>query len=202
MNVKRILPVFAILALTLAGCGGGGEIPQDRFFRLAQPVPPTEKSGLVMQGTLEVPRLIANGLLNERPIAFSWEETPNVLRQYRSQFWSEAPGVMVQDRLARYLQDAGVATRVVMASYGTRADYFVRGELRRMELVAGQTPRSVIEMDLGIIRNQDSALLFMQRYRSEKPISNADPIEAVRGMDAALDEVFAAFLRDVRNLRR
>ncbi len=199
--LKRILPVFAVL-LMVAGCGGGGEIPQERFFRLSQPVPPQGDTGQIMHGTLEVPRFIANGLLNERAIAFSWEQTPSVLRQYRTQFWADAPGLMLQDRLARYLQQANVAPRVVMASYGTRADYFIRGEVQRMELVAGENPKAVLEMDLGLVRNQDATILLAKTYRAERAISQADPLAGVEGMDQALVEIFDAFLADLRRLRR
>lgn len=204
MKLRGILPALAAsLVITLTGCfgGGGGEIPQDRYYRLDQPMPKAD-GGLVMTGTLEVPRILAGGILNEQAIAFSYEEAPDVLRQYRSQFWNDAPGIMIQDRLTRYLQAAGVAKNVVMSSYGVRTDYYVKGELRRMELVAGKMSKVVLEMDLGLVRNQDAVLLFSNNYRMEKTIARAEPGLAVEGINSAMAEIFAAYLNDLYKLRR
>lgn len=203
MTLRRILSTLIVsLVIVLSGCFNedNAEIPQDRYYRLDPPMPKTDRGG-AMIGTLEVPRILAGGILNEQAIAFSYEETPNVLRQYRSQFWEDAPGVMLQDRLTRYLQVAGVATNVVMSSYGGRADYYVKGELRRMEMVAGSLPRVVLEIDLGLIRNKDATLLFSNNYRMEKIIARAEPRLAVEGINDAMGEIFAAYLNDLYTLR-
>lgn len=203
MNSKRILSTLIVsLVIVLTGCYNedNGEIPQDRYYRLDPPMPKTD-GGLVMIGTLEVPRILAGGILNEQAIAFSYEETPNVLRQYRSQFWEDAPGIMLQDQLTRYLQMAGVATNVVMSSYGGRTDYYVKGELRRMEMVASSLPRVVLEIDLGLVRHKDAALLFSNNYRMEKMIARAEPRLAVEGINDAMGEIFAAYLNDLYKLR-
>ena len=141
----RWLPLA--VALALAGCAQE-TVPQDQFYRLRVAVPAQAFGAPPLQGTLEVERLDADGLIASRPIVYSNAKTPNRVDEYHYHFWTESPPVLVQDALVAYLRGVGAAKVVVTPEVRVEPDYELSGRLSRFEQVRGAGAKVVAEIEL------------------------------------------------------
>lgn len=198
MRPITLLP--ALVLILLAGCAQP-ELPHDHFYRLMVPAPEGAGDAPAIPGTIEVERLAADGLVSERPLVFSFRDDPQALRQYNYNLWNEAPPAIVQDQLSGYLRAAGIARRVVTPELRQRPDYQVVGKIRRFEQVVGPPHGVAVELDLGVVRLRDDGLVFRRSYFAERKTVDDAPATAARAVNEALAELFAGFVKDIRELK-
>ena len=183
----------ASLLLALAACAGPAA-PPDVFWRI-EPAAAERLAKPLLPGVLEVQRLTADGVLDERAITFAAREG-GALSHYKYDLWSEPPGLMLQDRLSRYLTQAGTAERVLTPDLGVLADWTLRGKIRRLEFLA-DTSKVVVEMELSVVSARNGTLLLLERYEAVRPAGSSGVEGMVTAMDKATSEIFARFLADL-----
>ena len=189
MTVVMTKRIFALLLVAaLAACGGNAEVPENHFYRLevAAPDQPAKK---LMDGVLEVDRLLATGELSQRSIVYRRADNPLQLRAYHYHFWNEPPGVLLQAELVKYLRAAGVADKVLAPEMRAQAAYAVTGRVVKLERVVGGAGTGTFEINLVLRRVSDGKVLVAKTY--ERTVTPADD-----GL-TALAQAFAGAARDV-----
>lgn len=198
--MRAFLPLLGILlASVVAGCAQP-EIPQDHFYRLQVALPKTPGNTPALDGTIEIDRLIAEGLTAGRPIVYSDKRRPNELQEYHYHFWADPPAVMLRDQLVAYLRAAGVATAVVTPELRVKPDFVLAGKIKRLEKINGAPPGVVIEIEAGLRRVRDGKLILLRQYRIEKEARSATVAAAVAALNDAFTEICGAVARDIAGL--
>lgn len=196
---RRALAALPPLLLAL-GCVAG-PAPVDRVYRL--PVPPPEQSrpAPLLPGTLEVERPTGDHLTRERAILSAQAGRSTEVRPYPYDLWSDSPTLLVQRALADYLREARVAERVVTPEAGVHEDWTVTGHLSRLDQLADEPPRVLVELELRLTDVGGRRLALQRSYRVERPADAAGVEAAVRAMGAAVASVFERFVADIEAAR-
>jgi ABC-type uncharacterized transport system auxiliary subunit len=188
--------VVAILAVLLAACAQP-PVTQDTFYRL-QVVPPTvalEKPKL--PGTLEVPRLSADGLAAGRAIVFSEASDPLQVNAYHYHFWLEPPGTMLRDEMVGYLRAAGVARSVVTPELRVGSQFTLIAKIKRFEQVRGATPKVVVALEVALSGGKDDRMLLLKTYQIEKEATDNTVGAAVKALSDAMSAACARIAADL-----
>ncbi len=194
------------VALAVASCAQP-PVPRDAFYRL-DVVPSdggpsaTPSSAPLFEGKAEVRPLGTDGVLGQRAVAFV-PDGSSALEQYSYHFWAEPPADMVQRELVAHLRAAGLFEAVVTPELRVRTDYEVQGRLARFEQVlTGDVPRFIVEMELSVVRKRGLDLLTVQVYRREEAASDTTVESAAAAARRALQSIFKDFEASLRALRR
>lgn len=190
-----VLPIL----LWLYGCAPPGALPQDSFYRMSS-LESVAPAGAVLDGTLVVPRFLADGLVGERPIIYVRANSPQVLMQYSFHFWSESPTRMLQERTVEYLRRARVAPTVVTPEFRAAADYQLTGKIRRLEQIRGSSPRAVVSLEFGLYRVRDNRLLHLDTYMQEVALDSDDVGHATSAMGSAINSILSRLTEDLSRI--
>lgn len=184
------------LILALAGCfGSAPPVPKEQYFRLIAGAP-TEQAATPLSGGVEVIPFAGEGVMSERPLLFT-ADGGRKLEQRNYAYWTDAPPQMLRDQLVAYLRQAGVADSVSPSELRLDTDYVVRGTIKRLEQLTGGQSGAVISIELACIEKGNDRLLLSKTYTAEKPTSGENIDDAVAALNAGLDEIFAAFAKDL-----
>ncbi|HSS65721.1 MAG TPA: ABC-type transport auxiliary lipoprotein family protein [Gammaproteobacteria bacterium] len=190
--------IFPLL-VSLTGCGAPGVVPQDSYYRMGDPES-VAPAGAMLEGTVVVPRFLADGLVSERRLIYVEENSPQVLRQYNFHFWSESPTRMIQERTVEYLRRARIAATVVTPEFRAAADYQLTGKIRRLEQIRGSQPGIVVSLEFGLYRVRDNRLLHLQNYVQEMETDGNDVGRATAAMSAAVIAILSRLTEDLSRL--
>jgi len=195
--MPRTTGVAVLAAILLAASCAQPPVPQEYFHRLT--AAPTERQGASprLEGTLEIERFAAEGLIHDRALVYVDARHPHTLRQYRYHFWTDSPTRMLQHTTADYLRDVNLARRVVTPELRASPSYTLTGKVKRLEHVVGNSARVVVELEFGLRRESDGELVWMQGYEVEKEIDQDGVLAAVRSMNEAVEQILANLVRDV-----
>ncbi|TDQ83256.1 ABC-type uncharacterized transport system auxiliary subunit [Dongia mobilis] len=186
----------ALLAATLAGCfGAAPPVPKEQYFRLtasseAAPI------GNPLAGIIEVPPLLSEGVLGERPLLFT-ANGGQKLEQRNYAYWTDPPPAMLRDQLVAYLSRAGIADRVVPSELRIASQYRLQGRILRLEQIAGDSYGGVIALELSLIDKSDDRILVRGQYQSNQQTAGENIDDAVNALNTGLNEILADFVADV-----
>ncbi|SCA57346.1 putative ABC-type uncharacterized transport system [Candidatus Terasakiella magnetica] len=184
---------FGASAFLLAACAQP-ELPQDNYYRLNVKTP---TSGMVkLDGVLEVERFRADGLISGRPIAYS--EGKGHLSEYHYHFWVEPPVDLLQDAMVKFLRAANLAKHVVTPELRMDEHYLLTGKIKRLERDLASRDKVAVEIEIGLKRTSDDKIIVLKTYARELVQSDSGVNGAVAAMNAALSDIYAEFLNDVR----
>ncbi len=194
---------FALLLpalLSLTACfGAAPPVPKEQYFRLVAATPAEQGSGQ-LKGGVEVIPFTGEGVMTERPLLFT-ADGGRKLEQRNYAYWTDAPPQMLRDLLVGYLRQANVADNVVPSELRVQTDYALRGTIKRLEQLTGSSSGAVISLELSLIEKASDRLVLSRTYTSEKPTSGDNIDSAVAALNDGLDEIFAAFARDLAGAR-
>ena len=198
--MNRSLTIGLILTLlgALAGCAQA-KLPQDSFYRLSNSAS-VSPAVAPLDGTLVVPRFLSDGLLSERPVVFTLNNSPQRLQQYNYHFWVESPSRMIQELTVDYLRKAKLAPRVVTPEFRAPGDYELTGKIKRFEQVHGRPPRAVVTLEFGLYRARDGHLLHLETYEKSIPLNDEDVGRATVAMGEAVQQILAGLVQDISAL--
>jgi len=194
-RIRMLCPLMALLA----GCAAPAVVPEDSFYRMGDPesVAPARAA---LDGTLVVPRFLADGLVGERNLIYLRENSPQVLRQYNYHFWSESPTRMIQEKTVEYLRRAGTAATILTPEFRAAADYQLTGKIRRLEHIRGPAPRVVVSLEIGLYRVRDNRVLHLHTYVQEMAVDSNDVGHAASAMSAAVLSILSRLSEDLSRL--
>ncbi len=195
---RVLLPVLLAAGVALAACAGQqAPVPEDHFYRLKVAAPKAPLAQPRFKGTLEVQRMIADGVIAGRPIVYSEAGKELEVLEYHYHFWTEPPIVLLMDQLVTYLRAANMAETVVTAEMRANADYAVSGKIKRLEQVRGANPRAIVEVELALLKKPEGKILFVRNYIDDQAADGEDVASAVQAMNTALGRIYARFAADI-----
>lgn len=171
------------------------EMPTDRYYRLR--AAPPAKTASLFKGTIEVDRFLADGLTAGRPIVYAEPGQLHRLQEYHYDFWTEPPTVMVRDEVVGYLRAAKIADAIVTPETRVNADYALTGKVKRLEKIAGPTPKGALEIEIGFRRMDGAKLILLETYSSEHRADDNSVEAAVRALNVALNEILERLVADL-----
>lgn len=196
-RVRRAFLLMAGIAAGLApaACGRPAPVPQDHFYRLELDQPRPIAGGSMLDGSLQVERFAAAGLLKDRAIMHSNGSAE--VHAYHYHAWTEVPSTMLQMQMVRYLRAARLSPVVVTPDKRLEPDYILRGHILRLEQRTASPPAGIVELELSLERQRDQRLVWLHSYRQEIPAADASVPAGVAAMSQAVEKVYALFLEDV-----
>jgi len=200
-SLIRLGRVTIIIACLLAanGCLGGQPSP-DYFYRLHVPDPTTHFDPSPLQGTLQVTRPLADALTSERHLVYRKEGSTSQLNHHAYHRWVDSPTRLLQQEMTQYLRKAGLAQQVVTPEMRTTVDYALSCRIARLERVIDQSPRVILELELGITSMKDRRTVLLGTYREEEPTTDLEVGTSIEAYNQALSTILHRFLTDASKL--
>ena len=192
-------PVVVTILLWLGGCLGG-PAPQDHFYRLELPGPTTRLDPPPLNGILQVTRPWADALTSERQLLFRQHNGSSKLHRHAYHRWVDSPTLILQQEMARYLRRANMATQVVTPELRVKIDYVLTCRIAKLEQVLDDSPRVVMELELGLTHVNDREALLLETYREEQVADSPGITAAVSAYNQALTNILTRFLDDSSRL--
>lgn len=183
--------------LFVAGCGGAGNIPEPRIYRITS-APPAATAGPVLPVTLGVAPL--GGPETYRQERLVYRSGPHKVGFYPYDRWELPPVDMVTDALITHLRGAGTFRRVIPYTRDGRADYVLRGRLLRFDEQDGGpgTPwAAVVEMDYQLVDPQNGRVVSSGVARASLPVQGRQPDAIVESLSAATREALGSLAAQV-----
>jgi ABC-type uncharacterized transport system auxiliary subunit len=190
-------PIFGLLLLS--GCLGGQPSP-DYFYRLNLPDPATHLDPSPLNGTLQVTRPWADALTSERHLVYRKDGNTSQLNHHAYHRWVDSPTLLLQQEMTQYLRKAGLATQVVTPKMRTKADYALSCRIAKLERVLDQSPRVILELELGITSMKDRRMLLLRTYREERQTRNLKVATSIKAYNQALSNILHRFMTDTSKL--
>ena len=191
--------LWLVSALTLTGCFGGQPSP-DYFYRLNLADPETRLESAPLGGTLQITRPWADALTSERHLIYRKNDRTSQLNHHAYHRWVDSPTLLIQQEITQYLRKAGLAQHVVTPEMRTKADYALSCRIAKLERVLDQSPRVVVELELGITSMKERRTLLLHTYREEQPTEDMDVSSSIKAYNHALSTVLNRFLTDASKL--
>lgn len=185
--------------LLLSGCLSGQPSP-DYFYRLNLPDPATRLDPSPLNGTLQVTRPWADALTAERHLVYRKDGNASQLNHHAYHRWVDSPTLLLQQEMTQYLRKAGLAPQVVTPKMRTKADYVLSCRIAKLERVLDQSPRVILELELGITSIKDRRTILLRTYREELQTRNAEVAASIKGYNQALSNILHRFMTDASKL--
>lgn len=198
LRIWLILPLI-VNALLLNGCLGGQPSP-DYFYRLHVPAPETRLDPTPLNGTLQVTRPWADALTSERHLVYRKGNNISQLNHHAYHRWIDSPTILLQQEITQYLRKAGLAQQVVTPEMRTKADYALSCRMAKLERVLDQSPRVILELELGITSMKDRRTLLLRTYREEQPATDPEVTSSITAYNQALSNILQRFISDTSTL--
>jgi cholesterol transport system auxiliary component len=202
-SIPQRLFVLGVFASALVGCASTPGIPDTIYYRL----PPRAQIAPLATPPLEQPivvdTLLADGLHSDQAIIYSLDPDAARLKAYHYQLWVDPPVRMLQRRLIASLRDAGVS-RIVTDRLPNEIDALrIEGRLERFERVQRADGWAIaVGLSLRADARDGKPPLVMKEYVEEAAAGGASVRDSVEAMGAALDRIYAAFVRDLDEAAR
>jgi len=185
--------------LLLSGCLSGQPSP-DYFYRLNLPDPTTRLDPSPLNGTLQVTRPWADALTAERHLVYRKDGNASQLNHHAYHRWVDSPTLLLQQEMTQYLRKAGLAPQVVTPKMRTKADYVLSCRIAKLERVLDQSPRVILELELGITSMKDRRTILLRTYREELQTRNLEVAASIKGYNQALSNILHHFMTDASKL--
>ncbi len=198
---QRCWPIGGLLfsMLLFSGCFGGQSSP-DYYYRLNVPTPESQLDPSPLQGTLQVARPQADALTSERHLVYRKDDNISRLNHHAYHRWIDSPTLLLQQEMTRYLRKARIAQQVVTPEMRTKADYALSCRIERLERVLDQSPRVILELELGVTSMKDRRTLILRNYREEYATENLDVASSINAYNQALAKILHRFITDASKL--
>lgn len=198
MTMMRVC-LCALLVLLLAGCASGPGIPDTTYFRLPPRAPIERLDQPLFVQPVTVDTLIADGLHSDQALIYSLDPQGARLRGYHYQLWVDPPVRMLQRRLIGALRDFNASEVVADRLPSQTARVRVSGRIERFERIRrGEGWVAAVGLQLRVDGPDGGLPLLLRDYVREVPADGTSVRDSVLAIGAALDQVQAEFLRDLR----
>ena len=201
-NQRCRLKALGILGplVMLSGCLSVGTAPPDHFYRLELTAPDLRFDSSVLPGTIQVTRPSADALTGERYLLYRENGQSMQVRHHPYHQWMDSPTLIIQQEIARYLRSAQLSDHVVTPEHRARVDYLLSCRIAKFERVLDDSPRVVMELELGLTHMRNREPLLLQTYREEQPTRGEGVAASIEAYDQALGKILKRFVADASNI--
>lgn len=189
---------LAACGLLVAGCGGGGNIPEPRIFRIGYAPPAPAAATNPLPVTLGVAGL--GGPETYRQERLVYRTLPHKVAFYPYDRWEVPPVEMVTDALLGHLRAAGLFRRVVPYTRDGQVDYVLRGRLLRFDEEDGGPGTSwtaVVEIDYQLVDPQKGQVVSTGMARATQPVQGRQAEAIVESLSVATREALGSVAAQV-----
>ena len=196
MRSAVAVSILAIL-FALAGCAGPAAVPEDSYYRLAQPAPATTLESPLLQGGVALAVVDTPALYQDRAIVYRTAGTPLQLRRHHYHYWSDAPARLLQQYLVEYFARAGLADRVRAEDYDSESRYRLRVRLLRFDRIEAPGEGGVeVALAFDLHDSMTGEQLLSARLDQQRAHPDAGSMHAsVQQFESALAGVAQAWLQ-------
>jgi len=183
--------------LLLSGCfGGGSEVPQDNFYRLAD-ITSVRQFTSPFQ-VVAVATFKSDALHRERAILYSDVRQPLNIKRYHYHHWTQVPNELVQDHLIEYLRKAEFSPRVVRYGEVVNIDAKITGYIKRFErLIDAGDAKVQVRLELHLETLGQARDHYQWSYDIEQATADTSMHASVTALSMALDNIYQQFLADL-----
>ena len=142
----------------------------------------------------------ANALTSERHLVYRKDGNTSQLNHHAYHRWVDSPTLLLQQEMTQYLRKAGLASQVVTPEMRTKADYALSCRIAKLERVLDQSPRVILELELGITSMKDRQTLLLRTYREENQTMDLEVATSVKAYNQALSNILDRFITDTSKL--
>ena len=195
--MKPTTLALTVLVLVISACSSAPPVPEDRYYRLPDEGA-TSQTRLLRQGAIFVERFTADGIYQDRAIAYSDRSTPTVVLQHHYSFWLDSPSKMLQLRLEDYLRHADAAPLVTDVPWAS-AGLSVYGRILRLDRVLGPGSTEVrVALEFNVRQAGKDVPLLVKEYKAGATAADQSVQSSVAAFGTALSEIFSRLIRDIR----
>ena len=186
MHSLQLLRAAAVVALVAACISCGGKAPPTLYYVLDLPAPAPaadrlDRTAVLMP--LRVGRVIGQGRVIYR-------ESPEQVGFYEYHRWAEDPESSVARSLVREVMARGTFASVVPFDGKTKADFILRGELRRLEEVDYDGPvRAAAEIALELVDADTGRVVWSGASSETEDVPASEVRSVVSRMGAAVAKI-------------
>jgi cholesterol transport system auxiliary component len=194
--VKHAAASLVFCAIALAGCSPP-PVPDVTYFRLPAPAALPHADRPLSLLPIEVDVFGAEGVYTEQSLIYTVAADGNALRTYHYQLWSDPPTHALQTRLVVMLRESGISGLVTDRLPASTQALRIHGTIRRYER-SGNGGTFTVSVAVEMRVEQDSGEpLVEQDYHADVPAADATLDGTVKAFGTAVDQIFAAFYRDL-----
>ncbi len=189
----------AFSALLLAGLAGCGSIPESHFYTItiAEPVPATETPEFAH--VLGVERLEPGLIYFDDRIVYRKEG--HEVRYWNYHKWIAPPHILLTEAIRSHLKASGLFRDVVSFPDMVQSRWKLSGRIVAFEeRQTGSGGRSVVVLELRLMRPAEKKVLWAKTYRSETGVTGKSAAEVVRAFDTALQNILAELTDDIKEV--
>lgn len=199
MSTLTKLSIYFV-TLVLLGCQSAPPVPANKYYRL-EAAPSETSSRTILNETLYVAPLRADGPYAERAMLYAPAGQPRELQQYHYQHWSEPPTVLLQEHMRASLEAMAVAPHVTDIPMGSGFGYLLNAKILRLEKITdGSNARAVVSLHFALQRKKPFEMLLERSYSAEVVSGNTQHAY-VLACEAGLRKIYADFAEDLKSLK-
>ncbi|MCK7593633.1 ABC-type transport auxiliary lipoprotein family protein [Pseudomarimonas salicorniae] len=199
MNLPRTALLALVLGLT--GCASGPGIPETTYFRLP-PAADIAAGPTRFDAPLVVDAFFADGVHADQSLLYGLDAEGERLRAYHYQMWVDPPTRLLQRRLIRALDQSEVAPLVTARLPPKTRQYRLQMRIEAFErLPRGENAWAVRVALRARLDGSDAGRPLLEKdYRRELEVAGSSVRESVRMLGAAVDQIYAELVADLRAL--
>jgi ABC-type uncharacterized transport system auxiliary subunit len=201
--IKILIAMSLLPAMLLTnGCVSQPAVPQDYFYRLPAIHPEVPLDTKLINGTIAVDQLDADGVYRERPLLYVDAQRPLEVLQYHYRHWIQIPSQLIQENFVDYLREANVADRVERFSSGRREDLLIKGRVHKFErLVEADRSIAVVELEIEFRnKTQKGTVKLTKIYESQISAQGPSIHDSVMAFGEALRQIYDKMLSDLQRM--
>ncbi len=195
--------LISLLVFLLSACAVNmGPVPEDHFYRLHTDIHTKQLDRPILSGRLGIKKVLTSGLYNERAILYLDSKYPLELHRFRYHYWQNAPKYLIQENMRLFFRAAGAADMVSLYEPGMDADGVVVSRLSRFEVLKEEiNTRVIVSLEIGLETNSQKQSAWSKEYTAKVVVQGATMHDSVASFDAALQEIYGAFIDDLKGKR-
>ncbi|WP_411035873.1 ABC-type transport auxiliary lipoprotein family protein [Shinella sp. BYT-45] len=177
--------LIAVLAATLAACGGG-QAKNDTFSLSAEPSVegPSAKNRQILVPQPSALKALDSGQIVVRP-------SPSEIQYLAEAQWSDSLTKMVQARLVQAFENTGRLGGVGMPGQGLAIDYQIVTDIRSFEVQTSGADTAVVEISAKLLNDRNGTVRAQKVFRAASPVRGSGNTAFVKALDAAFATVTA-----------
>ncbi|MCP4186220.1 MAG: hypothetical protein GY763_01315 [Gammaproteobacteria bacterium] len=196
MNNQIRIVIYSLAIVLLASCATSNPVPQNNFYRLTELQPTKIKQNSQLPGVLLVERVKAFGILRERPLLYSFEKSPEAVKQHHYHHWVDAPTSLIREQISTYLRRANIAADIVTETRNQQPNYRLRAELKQFErrLLDNGEVEILVVLRIEVISKDNTQ---SKNYAIKRRHQSNSVLASVREINSALAEIYTAMVENI-----